>query len=204
MCFCLPSSLHLYTHIHAGVELCRRRLPASHRLFVAKQFFFLFSIWIILQVDGNWVAVWQYLFGEVRYLEFWHFDVGNRNTRLDTISRHCCSRSHEEGKQTCFATSKRAHTRHTDIRDYPNARFDVRRFIRSSSHCLLHQLSCVSWVCAFWMMRVVVSAHFLQHTLWITWLLWRKSLDSFTYQQQKCKHRASFPAHVCCLSHTMS
>lgn len=78
-------------HIHRSLA---RSLA---RWFVAKHFF---SGWIISQVDGNWVAVWQYLFGEVRHLELWSFDVGNRNTGLDTISRHCCSRCHAKGKQT--------------------------------------------------------------------------------------------------------
>lgn len=62
----------------------------------------LFRMLVILQVDGNWIVVWQSLLSQIRHLEFWCFDVGNCYTRFDTISRYSSSRCYAKSKWNLF------------------------------------------------------------------------------------------------------
>lgn len=194
------------TTLFDSVALSRSSHTSLDRWFVAKHF----SVWIISQVDGNRVAVWQYLLGEVRHLELWSFDVGNRNTGLDTISRHCCSRCHAKGKQTSFASS--AHT-------LPNARFGnvlmpavIRSLLLTSPTltffycvCVLPLLFCseagLGWRLTMTAPEWLATAHFLKyaHTLdnlIMAEIFWFHHTHTHTH-----KFRDSFPAHVWCLSY---
>lgn len=51
-----------------------------------------------IQVDGARVPVRQYIHRQVRHLEFRHFNVGNRDTRLDTLSRNRGCGSYAKGE----------------------------------------------------------------------------------------------------------
>lgn len=60
---------------------------------------------ILPQMDGNWVIVRRHILGEVRHLEFWHSDVGNRDIGINTISGHVCRWCYAKGRSLMFFSS---------------------------------------------------------------------------------------------------